>query len=103
VRTSLIKVGFYGNQYGLTFPLFEQYGVPLWVPEVGGPSAPVRTNRQDSTRAGAARFMSAVAPGGRPSDCVPSVLGQYPKDFGDDRTCSTLAVLIVPTWFPGVR
>src|SRR6202050_3190214 len=27
---------FYGNQYGLTFPLFEHYGVPLWVPEVGG-------------------------------------------------------------------
>jgi site-specific DNA recombinase len=28
---------FYGNQYGLTFPIFEHYGVPLWVPEVGGP------------------------------------------------------------------
>ena len=27
---------FYGNQYGLTFPLFEHYGVSLWVPEVGG-------------------------------------------------------------------
>ena len=27
---------FYGNQYGLTFLLFEHYGVPLWVPEVGG-------------------------------------------------------------------
>jgi hypothetical protein len=23
---------FYGNQYGLTFPIFEHYGVPLWVP-----------------------------------------------------------------------
>ena len=23
---------FYGNQYGLKFPLFEHYGVPLWVP-----------------------------------------------------------------------
>jgi site-specific DNA recombinase len=31
---------FYGNQYGLTFPLFEHYGVPLWVPEVGGPVDP---------------------------------------------------------------
>ena len=31
---------FYGNQYGLTFPLFEHYGVPLWVPEVGGPIDP---------------------------------------------------------------
>ncbi|WP_285498462.1 recombinase family protein, partial [Actinomadura sp. NBRC 104425] len=28
---------FYGGQYGLTFPIFEHYGVPLWVPEIGGP------------------------------------------------------------------
>ncbi|GAA2405957.1 recombinase family protein [Actinomadura vinacea] len=27
---------FYGGQYGLTFPLFDHYGVPLWVPEIGG-------------------------------------------------------------------
>jgi site-specific DNA recombinase len=27
---------FYGNQYGLTFPVFVHYGVGLWVPEVGG-------------------------------------------------------------------
>ena len=27
---------FYGNQYGLTFPLFAHYGVGLWVPEIGG-------------------------------------------------------------------
>ncbi len=27
---------FYGNQFGNTFPLFAHYGVPLWVPEVGG-------------------------------------------------------------------
>ncbi|MBO3736557.1 recombinase family protein [Actinoplanes flavus] len=27
---------FYGNQYGLTMPLFTHYGVQLWVPEVGG-------------------------------------------------------------------
>jgi DNA invertase Pin-like site-specific DNA recombinase len=27
---------FYGNQFGLTFPLFEHYDVQLWVPEVGG-------------------------------------------------------------------
>jgi hypothetical protein len=26
----------YGNQYGLTFPVFVHYGVQLWVPEVGG-------------------------------------------------------------------
>jgi DNA invertase Pin-like site-specific DNA recombinase len=31
---------FYGNQYSLTFPLFEHFGVPLWVPEVGGPIDP---------------------------------------------------------------
>jgi DNA invertase Pin-like site-specific DNA recombinase len=31
---------FYGNQYGLTFPLFEHYEVALWVPEVGGPIDP---------------------------------------------------------------
>lgn len=28
---------FYGNQYGLTFPLFEHYGVPLWVPRSADP------------------------------------------------------------------
>ncbi|MFF4951241.1 recombinase family protein [Streptomyces chattanoogensis] len=28
---------FYGSQFGNTFPLFAHYGVPLWVPEVGGP------------------------------------------------------------------
>ncbi len=27
---------FYGNQFGLTFPVFEHFGVELWVPEVGG-------------------------------------------------------------------
>jgi site-specific DNA recombinase len=26
---------FYGNQFGLTFPLFVHCGVQLWVPEVG--------------------------------------------------------------------
>jgi site-specific DNA recombinase len=31
---------FYGNQYGLTFPIFDHYGVALWVPEVGGPIDP---------------------------------------------------------------
>jgi site-specific DNA recombinase len=32
---------FYGNQFGNTFPLFAHYRVPLWVPEVGGASAPI--------------------------------------------------------------
>ncbi|MET8873169.1 recombinase family protein, partial [Nocardia sp. NPDC004604] len=27
---------FYGNQYGLTFPVITHYGLQLWVPEVGG-------------------------------------------------------------------
>jgi site-specific DNA recombinase len=27
---------FYGNQYGLMAPLFEHYGVQLWMPETGG-------------------------------------------------------------------
>lgn len=31
---------FYGNQFGLTFPVFTHYGIALWVPEVGGPIDP---------------------------------------------------------------
>jgi hypothetical protein len=27
---------FYGSQYALMAPLFEHYGVQLWMPEVGG-------------------------------------------------------------------
>ena len=27
---------FYGNQFGLTFPVLTHFGVQLWVPEVGG-------------------------------------------------------------------
>jgi DNA invertase Pin-like site-specific DNA recombinase len=31
---------FYGNQFGLTLPLFVHFGVQLWVPEIGGPIDP---------------------------------------------------------------
>jgi DNA invertase Pin-like site-specific DNA recombinase len=31
---------FYDNQFGLVFPLFEHFGVGLWVPEIGGPIDP---------------------------------------------------------------
>lgn len=31
---------FYDNQYGLTFPLFVHFGIPLWAPEAGGPIDP---------------------------------------------------------------
>jgi site-specific DNA recombinase len=31
---------FYGNQFSLTYPVFEHFGVGLWVPEVGGPIDP---------------------------------------------------------------
>ncbi|NRQ30616.1 recombinase family protein [Nonomuraea sp. NN258] len=31
---------FYGNQFGNTFDIFNHFGVPLWVPEVGGPIDP---------------------------------------------------------------
>ena len=31
---------FYDDQYGLIFPLFAHYRVPVWVPEIGGPIDP---------------------------------------------------------------
>ncbi|MGP8297896.1 hypothetical protein ACTPOK_08085 [Streptomyces inhibens] len=31
---------FYGAEFGNNFPLFVYYGVPLWVPEVGGATDP---------------------------------------------------------------
>ncbi|HZM77155.1 MAG TPA: hypothetical protein VFC19_15590 [Candidatus Limnocylindrales bacterium] len=43
---------FYGNQFGLTFPLFEHYDVQLWIPEVGAPwtRAATRTTSSCSLR-----------------------------------------------------
>lgn len=34
---------FYGNQFGLTFPVLVHYGVGLWVPEVADGSTPALT------------------------------------------------------------
>lgn len=31
---------FYDNQYGMVAPLFAHFGVPLWIPELGGPVDP---------------------------------------------------------------
>ena len=44
---------FYGNQFGLTFPVFVHYGVELWVPEVGGKVDP--GSRRPRPRHGALR------------------------------------------------
>ena len=35
---------FYGNQFGLTFPVFVHYGIELWVPEIGGRVDPEGVN-----------------------------------------------------------
>ena len=48
---------FYGNQFGLTFPVFVHHGVGLWVPEVGG----------------------AVDPGSEAHDLVMNVFGGMSK------------------------
>ncbi|MBT3328021.1 MAG: recombinase family protein [Gemmatimonadales bacterium] len=34
---------FYGNQFGLTFPVFVHYGVTLWYPKSAVPSIPAVT------------------------------------------------------------
>jgi hypothetical protein len=31
-----VRAGVYGNQYASMAPLFEHYGIGLWMPEVGG-------------------------------------------------------------------
>ncbi len=48
---------FYGSQFGNTFPLFAHWGVPLWVPEVGG----------------------AIDPGNEAHDLIMSVFGGISK------------------------
>jgi hypothetical protein len=57
---------FYGSQYALMAPLFEHYGVQLWLPEAGGP-ADFRDERHEeaivemSSRPGAARSAGPTA------------------------------------------
>jgi hypothetical protein len=41
---------FYGNQFGLTFPLFEHYEVQLWVPRSAGRWIPAATPTNWSCR-----------------------------------------------------
>jgi hypothetical protein len=41
-----------GAQFGSNFPLFVHYGVPLWVPEVGGAIDPDNEAHDWSTDAG---------------------------------------------------
>jgi DNA invertase Pin-like site-specific DNA recombinase len=48
---------FYGNQFGLTFPVFTHYAIALWVPEVGG----------------------AIDPGSEAHDMVMSIFGGMSK------------------------
>ena len=62
---------FYGNQFGLTFPVFAHYGVELWVPEVGGADRPRLRGarpRDDRSSAGCRR---ASGRGSRPASARP--------------------------------
>ena len=56
---------FYGNQFGLTFPVFVHYGIGLWVPEVGG----------------------AVDPGSEAHDLVMSLYGGMSKGERTRKLC----------------
>ncbi|WP_246102832.1 hypothetical protein [Streptomyces piniterrae] len=38
---------FYGNQFATMAPLFQHYGVALWVPELGGPIAPALVGHEE--------------------------------------------------------
>ena len=53
---------FYGNQYGLTFPVFVHYGVQLWVPEVGGAIDPELPPALIMGRPGPARTGASPVP-----------------------------------------
>lgn len=61
---------FYGNQFGLTFPVFTHYGVALWVPEVGG----------------------AIDPGSEAHDLVMTLFGGCPRasEPASRRACGQL-------------
>ena len=40
---------FYGNQYSSMAPLLGHYGIQLWMPEAGAPSAGARTTSSGGT------------------------------------------------------
>jgi hypothetical protein len=53
---------FYGNQFGMIFPVFVHYGVGLWVPGVGGAIDP-GSDAHDLVMAPAGRGMTSIARG----------------------------------------
>jgi hypothetical protein len=68
---------FYGNQFGLTLPLFAHHGVQLWVPEVGGP----------------------IDPNNEAHDLVMSVFGGMSKGERDRiKVRVRCGVVVVPDW-----
>lgn len=60
---------FYGNQYGLTYPVLQHFGVGLWVPEVGGAIDPDSEAHDRDGGAGADR---GPVPGRPPTVRVPT-------------------------------
>lgn len=69
---------FYGNQYGLTFPVFVHYGVGLWVPEVGGAIDP-ESEAHDQRNRVKVRVRAAMA--AQPSVESPFLSGRPPYGY----------------------